>query len=161
VHQYLPMEPMDSETLLARLNDGPWSGSTLEKEGDILVLGVELVPTGELIGEVMLRWLSDKDRCGEVGYVFHPERGGQGYATEAARAVLQLAFDELDLHRVIARIHALNTASIQLAQRLGMRKEAHLVKNHWRKDGWVDEVDFAMLKSEWEKTARCQRTSRS
>jgi RimJ/RimL family protein N-acetyltransferase len=149
VHQYLPMEPMDSETLLSRLKDGPWSGSTLEKEGDALVLGVVPTATGELVGEVMLRWLSEGDRCGELGYVIHPDHGGRGYATEAAQAVLQLAFDQLDLHRVIARINALNTSSLRLAERLGMRKEAHLIQNLWRKGGWADEVDFAILKSEW------------
>jgi RimJ/RimL family protein N-acetyltransferase len=156
VHKYLPMAPMDSETLLARLKDGPWSGSTLEKEGDALVLGVVLTATPQLVGEVMLRWLSEKDRCGELGYVFHPDHGGRGYATESAQAVLRLAFDELDLHRVIARINALNTPSVQLAERLGMRKEAHLVQSHWGADGWSDEVDFAILRSEW-RGAGCAR----
>ena len=144
VHQYLPMAPMDSETVLARLNDGPWSGSTLEKEGDALVLGVVLTAADQLVGEVMLRWQSEKDRCGELGYVFHPDFGSRGYATEAARAILQLAFDQLDLHRVIARINSLNTASVRLAERLGMRKEAHLVESHWGDGGWSDEVDFAI-----------------
>jgi RimJ/RimL family protein N-acetyltransferase len=143
------MAPMDSETVLGRVKDGPWSATTLEREGDAIVLGVVLTSTQQLIGEVMLRWLSERDRCGEVGYVIHPDHGGRGYATEAARAILHLAFDDLDLHRVIARIAALNSASIQLAERLGMRKEAHLVESGWRGDGWSDEVDFAILKSEW------------
>jgi RimJ/RimL family protein N-acetyltransferase len=149
VHQYLPMEPMDADAVVARLSHGPWSGSTLEEEGEVLTLGVELISTGELIGDVMLRWLSAKERCGEIGYVLHPDHGGNGYATEAAHAIFHLAFDELDLHRMIARIDARNTASLQLAQRLGMRREAHLIQNHWNRDGWRDEVDFALLKPEW------------
>ena len=149
VHRYLPMGPMDAEAVAARLSHGNWSGSTLEEEGGVLVLGTELASTGELIGDVMLLWSSAKDRCGEIGYVFHPDHGGNGYATEAAHAVLRLAFDELDLHRVIARIDARNTASLGVATRLGMRKEAHLVESHWEKDRWVDEVDFALLRAEW------------
>lgn len=149
VHQYLPMEPMDAEGVAARLNGGPWSRSTLEEEGEMLFLGVELISTGALIGDVMLRWVSAKDSCGEIGYVFHPEYGGSGYAAEAAHAVLHLAFHDLDLHRMIARIDARNTASLRLAQHLGMRKEAHLMQNHWNKGGWRDEVDFALLKDEW------------
>src|ERR1700722_20182476 len=152
VHKYLPMAPMDSEALLARLKDGPWSSATLEKEGDALVLGVVLTDARQLVGEVMLRWLSEKDRCGELGYVFHPDHGGRGYATESAQAVLRLAFEEFELHRVIARINALNAPSVELAQRLGMRKEAHLVESHWGDDGWSDEVDFAILSSEWSGT---------
>jgi hypothetical protein len=65
VHQYLPMEPMDAEGVAARLNGGPWSRSTLEEEGEMLFLGVELISTGALIGDVMLRWVSAKDSCGE------------------------------------------------------------------------------------------------
>ncbi len=97
----------------------------------------------------MLRWSSAKDRCGELGWVFHPEHRGRGYATEAAHAVLRLAFDDLDLHRMIARIDPRNTASIQVAERLGMRKEAHLIENNWQRGEWTDEVDYAILKKEW------------
>jgi RimJ/RimL family protein N-acetyltransferase len=149
VHLYLPMEPMDADAVVGRLREGPWSRSTLEEEGQVLGLGVEVISTGELIGDVMLRWSSSGDRCGEIGYVLHPDHGGSGYATEAAHAVLRLAFDELDLHRVIARIDPRNTAPLRLAERLGMRKEAHLVQNHWHRDGWADEVNFGLLRSEW------------
>jgi RimJ/RimL family protein N-acetyltransferase len=150
VHQFLPMEPMDAEGVLHRLRQGLWSRSTLDEEGEILFLGVALLSTGELIGDVMLRWLSGQDQCGEIGYVINPAHGGNGYATEAARAVLHLAFDELELHRMIARIDPRNTASLRLAERLGMRREALLIQNHWHKGAWADEVDFALLRHEWE-----------
>jgi RimJ/RimL family protein N-acetyltransferase len=150
VHQFLPMEPMDADGVLHRLRQGLWSRSTLDEEGEILFLGVALMSTGELIGDVMLRWLSGQDQCGEIGYVINPAHGGHGYATEAARAVLHLAFDELELHRMIARIDPRNTASLRLAERLGMRREALLIQNHWHKDAWADEVDFALLRHEWE-----------
>ena len=149
VHQYLPMGPMDAEGVRHRLRHGLWSRSTLEEEGEILFLGGELVATGELIGDMMLRWLSVKDQCGEIGYVINPAYGGHGYTTEAAHAVFGLAFHQLGLHRMIARIDPRNMASIRLAQRLGMRREAHLVENHWHQVGWADEVDFALLAHEW------------
>ena len=44
----------------------------------------------------------------EVGYVFHPDAGGQGYATEATRALVDFAFADLDAHRVFARTDARN-----------------------------------------------------
>jgi RimJ/RimL family protein N-acetyltransferase len=69
--------------------------------------------------------------------------------TEAAHAVLHLAFDQLGLHRVIARVDARNDASLRLADRLGMRREAHLVSNEWFKGAWSDEVDLALLEDEW------------
>jgi RimJ/RimL family protein N-acetyltransferase len=149
VHQYLPMGPMDADGVRQRLRHGLWSRTALEEEGEILFLGVELVATGELIGDMMLRWVSAKEQCGEIGYVINPAHGGNGYATEAAHAIFGLAFHDLGLHRMIARIDPRNTASLRLAQRLGMRKEAHLVENHWHQDGWADEVDFALLRHEW------------
>jgi RimJ/RimL family protein N-acetyltransferase len=141
------VHPVSAE--VQRLRSGPWSRSSLEKEGDVLGLGVELASTGELIGDVMLMWTSTRHESGDLGWVIHPAYGGQGFGTESGRALLHLAFDGLDLHRVVARIDARNTRSVRLAQRLGMREEAHLIQNRWADDEWTDEVDFAMLADEW------------
>jgi RimJ/RimL family protein N-acetyltransferase len=143
------MEAMDADSILDRLTQGNWSRSTLEEEGQIVMLGVELAATGELVGDVMLRWTSSKSRSGEVGYVLNPAHQGHGYGSEAVNAVLRLAFEELGLHRVISRIDARNGPSIALSERLGMRREAHLIENDWVRGEWSDELDFAMLESEW------------
>ncbi len=74
--------------------------STVDREGDWLVLAVVRRATGDLIGEVNLQWRSREHRQGEIGYIFNPAYHGKGYATEAAEVVLRLGFDGLDLHRV-------------------------------------------------------------
>jgi RimJ/RimL family protein N-acetyltransferase len=151
VCRYVPFGPMGHADVMARLS-GQWSCHALAQEGDALVLGAELAGTGQLIGDVMLRWVSAEHRCGEIGYVFSPAFAGRGFAGEAAHALLHLAFDELGLHRIFARIDARNTASARLAARLGMRQEAHLVENEWFKGEWTDELDFALLGREWRST---------
>ena len=98
----------------------------------------------------MLHWQSALHRNGEVGYVFHPGRSGRGYATEAVHHLLRLAFEDLGLRRVVARVDAENEASARLCRRLGMRLEARLVENEWFKERWSDELDFALLDREWE-----------
>lgn len=148
VCRYVPFEPMDAEAVGERLRNG-WSRTTLDAEGQALTLGVELAESRRLIGDVMLAWHSAEHRGGEVGWVLHPGHSGHGYATEAARAVLRLAFDELGLHRMVARVDARNVASLRLAERLGMRREAHLIGNEWFKGEWGDEIDFAILEDEW------------
>jgi RimJ/RimL family protein N-acetyltransferase len=151
VCRYLPFEPMDRQVIVDRLGE-QWAVTALTDEGQSLTLGVELVETGELVGDVILFWHSRLHRGGELGYVFNPHFAGRGYATEAANAVLRLGFDDLGLHRIIARLDERNEASARMARRLGMRQEARLVHNEIFKGEWSNELDFAMLAEEW--TAR-------
>jgi RimJ/RimL family protein N-acetyltransferase len=148
VCRYVPFEPMTRQVIEARL-DGQWANTELTAAGQALTLGIELARTGELIGDVILFWHSRGHRGGELGYVLNPDFSGHGYATEAARAVLRLGFEELGLHRVIARVDERNDASARLLRRLGMRQEARLVENELFKGEWSTEIDFAMLAGEW------------
>jgi len=139
---------MDADDVAQRIT-GVWARTVLEGEGQSLTLGVERADTGQLVGDVLLTWHSLVDRGGEIGYVLNPEFSGHGYATEAVHTLLHLAFDDLELHRVVARVDARNQPSARLATRLGMRQEAHLVENEWFKGEWSDELDFAILAQEW------------
>jgi RimJ/RimL family protein N-acetyltransferase len=148
VCRYVPFEPMDRQ----RITDGlttRWASTELSDEGQALTLGAEVAATGELAGDVVLFWHSREHRGGEIGYLLNPDFARRGYATEAAHAMLRLAFDDLGLHRVTARIDERNEPSARLARRLGMRQEARLVHNEWFKGEWSTELGFAMLADEW------------
>ena len=121
----------------------------LEKEGDRIILAVEKADDGVLIGEVSLIWRSVEARQGELGWIFHPEHQGRGYASEASARLLEVAFTEADLHRVYARCDAGNTGSWRLMERLGMRREAHFREHALFKGGWDEEFYYAMLRDEW------------
>jgi RimJ/RimL family protein N-acetyltransferase len=121
----------------------------LAAEGDVAVLAVVLLETGQVIGEVNLQWSSVAHRQGEFGFVFHPAFHGRGYASEAAARMLDLAFDGLGLHRVYGRTDGANAGSAALMRRLGMRQEAHFVQNEIFKGAWGDELVFAILAEEW------------
>jgi RimJ/RimL family protein N-acetyltransferase len=148
VSRWVPFEPMSSDDILERIA-GQWSRTELTDEGQALTLGAEVAATGELAGDVILMWHSREHAGGEVGYVLNPALGGHGYATEAAAGMLRLGFEELGLHRIVARIDEDNEASAKLARRLGMRQEARLVQNEFFKGRWSNELDFAMLAEEW------------
>jgi RimJ/RimL family protein N-acetyltransferase len=148
VCRFVPFEPMDADVIESRLR-GPWSRRNLDAAGQMLMLGIELRAEARLIGDMMLAWVSERHRTGEIGYVLDPAYGGQGFATEAAHRVLHLAFDDLGLHRVVARVVEGNDASVRVVGRLGMRQEAHLVENEWLKGSWIDELGFALLDREW------------
>jgi RimJ/RimL family protein N-acetyltransferase len=151
VCRYLPFEPMDEPVLAARLA-GDLGRREISAEGQALTLGAELAASGRLVGDVTLFFHSARHAGGEIGYAFHPDIAGQGYATEACTAVLNLAFDKFDglgLHRVVARMDARNGASARLASRLGMRQEAHHRSSEMFKGEWADVVLFALLDHEW------------
>lgn len=86
----------------------------------------------------------------EIGWVLHPGHQGQGYATEAASALLQYAFDGLHAHRVIATCQPENPASYRVMEKIGMKREAHFRKCIYRSENvWWDEYFYAILDEEW------------
>ncbi|MGD3110097.1 GNAT family N-acetyltransferase [Streptomyces sp. YGL11-2] len=123
--------------------------STLRESGDVLQIAVVLRETGTLVGDLTFVYTSREHRQGGIGYVFHPDHAGRGYATEASRALLKLGFEDLRLHRIQAELDGRNTASAKLLERLGMRREGHLRENEFLDGEWSDEVVYAMLAREW------------
>jgi RimJ/RimL family protein N-acetyltransferase len=121
----------------------------VEAENEWLNLAVELASSGEPVGDVGLCWRSDEHAQAEIGYTFLPSHQGRGYATEAAAAMMRVAFESLGAHRVIGRLDARNDASARVLERLGMRREAHLVENERVKGEWTDELVYAILERDW------------
>ena len=147
VMKYIYLTPWTPEVAAERL--ATWSVSPFAASGDVLMLAVE-EDDGDVVGEALLKWSTGTGQV-EIGYAFHPGVARLGYATEAGRELLHLAFDVYDFHRAFARIDAENLPSIRVAQRLGMRLEATLVENDLRpSDGaWASEVVYAILASEY------------
>ena len=130
----------------------PRTGLETESRALALVIetadGLDSLEGSRVIGDVAL-WLEDgSEEKAEIGWILDPVAGGHGFATEAVIAVLNVAFDHYGLHRVFAQMDARNTASAKLAQRIGMRQEAHLRKDWWSKGEWTDTLIFGMLASD-------------
>lgn len=122
----------------------------LEATDDKIILAVDERASGQLIGEVSLIWRSVEARQCELGWIFNPDHHGKGLATEAARALLDLAFGPGDMHRAMARCDARNLASSRLMERLGMRREAHFREHSIVKGEWDEEFIYAILRREWQ-----------
>lgn len=96
-----------------------------------------------------------------LGWTLAPAHEGHGYATEAVRAVIELAFTGLGLRRVIAECFAANTGSWRLMERVGMRREQYGVRDSLhRTRGWLDGMTYALLADEWRDGAQ-SRENRS
>ncbi|WP_198663907.1 GNAT family N-acetyltransferase [Jiangella endophytica] len=88
-------------------------------------------------------------RAGKLGYLIAAEHWNHGYATEAAAALLDLAFGPLGLHRVSAAIGPDNAASIAVAERLGLVREGRMRENVFTNGAWRDSLLYAVLAAEW------------
>ena len=109
----------------------------------------EVKAGGALAGDCALLVIRTTPRIGELGYTFARAYQHSGLATEAARAVVDFAFDSLGLDRVLATTDCRNAPSVALMERLGMRREGHFIHSAWFKGEWCDEYQYAMLRKEW------------
>lgn len=123
--------------------------ATPDSVGDWFQLAVEVKATGTHIGDIGIHRQADEPHEAEIGYAFAQASQGQGYATEAVRAVVDFLFNHVGLHRITALIYADNPRSIALVERLGFRKEGHYTKAARRNGEWVDDVFYAILEAEW------------
>ncbi|SDK33622.1 Protein N-acetyltransferase, RimJ/RimL family [Cryobacterium psychrotolerans] len=150
--RYLPWPLRDREE--SREHTLKRAGFTrLANDKDAIILAAELPgPDGEpgpVIGDLSIFLQSAVNAQVSIGWVFHPILHGRGYATEAARAVLEFVFTEIGAHRVFAEVDPRNTPSVALCRRLGMRLEGILVENEIFKGEWSDLAVFAILDREW------------
>jgi [ribosomal protein S5]-alanine N-acetyltransferase len=120
-----------------------------ERQGSAsLTFAVRLLSQGTLIGSVGLRDIDPEHRQAELGFWIGRDWWGQGYAREAARAVLRLGFETLELNRICAHHLARNPASGRVLLAIGMQREG-LLRQRVRKWGKYEDVAvYAMLRAE-------------
>jgi [ribosomal protein S5]-alanine N-acetyltransferase len=103
-----------------------------------------------VLGSVHITQRDFEHRQGEIGYSFDSTYWNQGYCTEASLAMRDFAFDTLGVHRLFADgIVEQNLASIRIAEKLGMRPEAHFREALYFQERWWNTLVYAMTESEW------------
>ena len=106
---------------------------------------VEERRTGRFVGRVGVQFHRLWPEDPELGWGVDPALWGRGYATEAARAALRHAFEELAFGRVVSILHPENTASVRVAEKLGERPYASV---RWD-DGAMDLLVYAIERGDW------------
>ncbi|WLR94290.1 GNAT family N-acetyltransferase [Shinella zoogloeoides] len=147
VYRYLYADPPEATALEERF--ARLLNAEFEQDGDVFKLAVTRKGDDMLLGEVLLKLESKDALQGEVGYIFNPVHAGQGYATEAVAAMIDLGFSAFGFHRIFARLDTGNKGSVGVVERLGLRREAHLVENDRFNGTWGDEYIYAILAREW------------
>lgn len=110
-------------------------------------LAIEHSADSKVIG--LLTLITRKHDQGELGYALSIDYRNRGYATEAARGLVNYAFSELKLHRIRAETTSANPDSYRVMERLGMRRECHMREASYHDGAWIDVLVYGILAQEW------------
>jgi ribosomal-protein-alanine N-acetyltransferase len=115
------------------------------------VFAITIKVDGQLIGSVGFREINPEHNHAEMGCWIGVEWWGQGYATEATRALLQFGFERLNLNRIYAHHMVRNPTSGRVLEKIGMKREG-LLRQCVRKWGvFEDVVLLAIVREDWMK----------
>jgi RimJ/RimL family protein N-acetyltransferase len=149
VCRYLPFAPRSRDEVAEKIAKYS-TALVLGGDGDFWQLAIERASDpGHVIGDFYFTVPQAANATCEIGWTLHPDHTGSGYMTEAAHAMLTIAFNDLGLHRAGARLDPRNHRSAALCERLGMHQEALFRENVWFKGGWGDTAIYAILAREW------------
>ena len=121
-------------------------------------LAVILASQNALIGACGIYVSNPEGREGFIGYVFNRNFWGRGYATEAAKTLLEFGFSQLNLHRIFATCDPMNIASARVLEKIGMQHEGRLREHKWAKEKWRDSLLYAILDYEWERLGPSEKS---
>ena len=143
--RYQLWDASTGEQIIAALDEQ--AGVRAGDPGVALILAIEF--GGKVVGDCQLTVTSVGDRQAEIGFRLNPRFAGRGLATRAVAAVLGFGYVQLGLHRVEAVTDVRNERSWRLMERVGMRREGHIIHGSFVRGEWVDDYLYAMLDFEW------------
>ena len=98
-----------------------------------------------LIGGCGIHITNMNNKEGSIGYCINSQFWRNGYASEAASALIQFGFESLKLHRIYATCHPQNIGSVKVLEKVGMVKEGRLRDHEFQKGRWRDSLIFSIL----------------
>lgn len=147
VVRYLPFGPNSEEDTKSFLQRE--IKSQRQQPRQHFTLAITLKDDKQFIGTCRISITNPEKLEGDIGYCIGKEFWGQGYATEAARKLLNFGFQQLNLHRIFATSDPKNTLSMRILVKIGMRQEGYLREYEWVKGEWRNSLLYAILEREW------------
>ena len=103
-----------------------------------------------LIGKFILFQFDQPNHRAEIGFILNRDYWRSGLSFQALQAIINFAFDELDLHRIEADVDPANPGSLAILDKLGFKREG-LFRDRWKVNKqWVDSVMLGLLRDEWQ-----------
>jgi len=114
-----------------------------------LQMPIVVKATDEVIGDCAYFLNKNDKRKALIGCTVAQKYWRKGYAAESLNLLLAYLFEERGVHRIVAETDVENVAAWKTLERLGFRRESHLIENIWFKGAWGSEYHYAMLEREW------------
>lgn len=130
--------------------------ASLQEVSYLAGYGIVVKGTDRVIGSVDFNHRHEDDVL-EIGYTLLPDYWGRGYVPEAARALIDLAFKELGLHKIELSCFGYNVQSQRVAEKLGFTLEARIRDRKDAQGNRCDELRYGLLRSEWEDKGKINR----
>jgi ribosomal-protein-alanine N-acetyltransferase len=118
------------------------------KEGNSFAFAMERKEDGALLG-CMSIGITKPHQRGEIAYWVGKPYWGYGYATEAARRIVQFGFEDLGLNRIVALAMTKNPASTKVMSKIGMKYEGKMPQQIFKWDHFEDIAFYGLLKSDY------------
>jgi RimJ/RimL family protein N-acetyltransferase len=115
---------------------------------DEVSLAVEQYTERKVIGTIRISIVDRQTRTADFGLVFNRRYWNQGYASEAAGAILRVAFEMLSLRRVCATCDTRNVGSWHVFEKIGMLREGLLRRDVFQKGEWRDSYLYARIEGD-------------
>jgi len=148
--RYIPWPESTLDDVREHINKTIGTGKfELREDDDYIVIVWELKSSGKVIGQSNMALVSKEHKASNIGWVTHQDYQRQGYAFEASKSLLNHAFSNLNVHRVVADIDTRVPESAALARKLGMRHEGTFLDGEFFKGEWCDMWLYAILKREF------------
>lgn len=119
------------------------------RSGNDIMLGIFESQTGVLVGNIGLHLKREHQRA-ELGYIVGKAFWNSGFGTEAASAVMDYGFSQLNLRKITAKHYEHNPASGRIMQKLGMTKEGYLRGEIIRNTRVCNVIVYGILREEWD-----------
>lgn len=112
-------------------------------------LSLAIIFRNEIVGIAGFNTINHSNKIAAIGYWLSEGAQGHGIMTKTVQALLQYAFEDLQLNKVEIRAAVGNTKSCAIPERLGFTKEGTIRAAEWLYDHYVDHVAYGILANEW------------
>ena len=122
--------------------------------------GIHRIKDDLLLGVVSLADISRRHRSAEIGYWLAKKFWNNGYMYQGQVLLLRYAFEELELHRLQAKVSPRNLQSIRSLQRLGFTLEGTMREDAWWKGAYHTHQTWSLLSTDPQPKLRRGGTTR-